>query len=217
MKFEKTFLKEVFQIGFPMIFAELSTILTIMAEVYLSNSLGVVGSSSYGIVSKLQSVFFIIGSSIKTLMTVVIGQFIGKKAFNELGRVMRNGLKLVAIPTALIAIFLIGCSRWFCMIFTRNEEVIQTSLNFLSIVGIAFVLIPLCQMMLGFVLGTGNTRFSFITLSSASILELILMFGIQFGYQKTLLAMGVSILAWYIMCILCCTIYYFLGNWKKDE
>lgn len=152
MKFEKDFIKEAFQIGFPMIFAELSTVFTIVIEVYTSNSLGIVGSCAYGIVSKLQSVFYILGSSVKTLMTVVIGQFIGKKAFDQLGRVMKNGVKVIITPTLLIAIFLIFCSRWYCSLFSKSEEVIETAIYFLSVVGIAFVLIPLCQMMLGFVL-----------------------------------------------------------------
>ena len=215
IKLKKEFLKEVFKIGFPMLFAELSTIFTIMVEVYVSNSLGVVGSSSYGIVSKLQSFFYIIGTSIKSMITIVVAQFIGKMALESLRTVMRNGLKIILVPTILIALFLIIGSRWFCSIFTDSEEVINMAIDYLSIVGIAFVSIPLSQLMMGFVLGVGNTRFAFVTLAIASIAEIIILLGIEYYCNEPLLALGVSILAWYIADIVCCSGYYFSNKWKK--
>lgn len=214
MRLKKDFLKETFKLGFPMLFAELSTIFTIMAEVYVSNSLGVVGSSSYGIVSKLQSFFYIIGSSIKSMITVVVAQFVGKHALEALSKVMKNGVKIIVIPTVLIALFLLFGSKWFCGIFTTNEEVINMAIDYLKIVGIAFVLIPLSQLMMGFVLGIGNTRFAFITLSIASVVEIVILVVIQSYYNLPLVALGVSILAWYIVDILFCVCYYFS---KKSE
>ena len=216
MKLKKDFLKEFFKLSFPMAFAELSTILTIMVEVYITNLLGVVGSSAYGIVSKLQSAFYVLGESIKSMMTVVVAQFIGKGFLNQLGKVMKNGFKIVLAPTIFIAIFLIFCSRWFCGVFTTNEEVIGTAISFLSVAGIAFVLIPLCQMMMGFVLGTGNTRFAFITLFAASMAEIVILFGVQYNYNIPLFALGVSIIAWYIVSIVLCMVYYFSKKWKKE-
>ena len=209
MKITIAFLKETFKLAIPMMFAELSTILTIMVEVYISNSLGVVGSSAYGIVSKLQSFFYVVGASIKSMMTVVIAQFIGKKALAQISMVMKNGLKIIIIPTFLIAVFLIFCSKWFCSIFTVNKQVIDTSINYLKIIGIAFVLIPLCQMLMGFILGTGNTKFSFITFFVASIVEIVILFGIQYNFNKPLLALGISIIAWYITDIIFGICYYF--------
>lgn len=217
IKLKKDFLKEIFKLFFPMMFAEISTIFTIMIEVYISNSLGIVGSSAYGIVSKLQSFFYILGESIKSMMTVVIAQFIGKSALNQLSKVMKNGLKIISIPTIFIAIFLIFCSKWFCSIFTINEEVIEMAINYLSIVGIAFVLIPLCQLMMGFVLGTGNTKYSFKTLFIASMTEIIILLGIQYKYNKQLVALGISVLAWYIMNGTLCIYYYFSKKWRKEN
>lgn len=215
MKLKKEFLREVLKLGIPVMFAELSTILTIMMEVYISNALGVVGSSAYGIVSKLQSFFYVLGESIKTMMTVVVAQFIGKNDFNDMTKVMKNGLKIIGVTTILIAMFLIFCSRWFCSIFTMSEEVIESAIIYLRVVGIAFVLIPLCQMMLGFVLGTGNTRFSFITLFIASIAEIIILLVIQGNYMP-LIALGISIIAWYIITNVMCIGYYFSNKWKKE-
>lgn len=216
MKLKKNFLKEVGIIGFPMMFAELSTIFTIILEVYLSNSLGVIGSSAYGIVSKLQSFLYTLGTSIKSMMTVIVAQFIGKGAFDQLNKVMKNGVKIIIVPTVIIAIFLVFCSRWFCSIFTTNEQVIEMSIEYLSIVGIAFVLIPICLLLMGFVLGTGNTKYSFITLFIASVVEFVVVLLIQCNYNKPLLALGVSILAWYVTDMIFCTVYYFSKKWRKE-
>lgn len=217
MKLTKSFLKELVKIAFPMIFAELSTILTIMIEVYISNSLGVVGSSSYGIVSKLQTVFYVLGGSVKSLITVVVAQFIGKKAFDQMNTVMKNGLKIIAVPTIIIVVFLIFFSRWFCTIFTNSQEVIQTAISYLNIIGFAFTLIPLCQMLIGFVMGTGNTKFVFVALFLSSLSEIIVLFTIQNKYNAPFVALGISILVWYIINIILCTGYYFSNKWKKDN
>ena len=198
-----------------MMFAELSTIFTILLEVYVSNSLGVIGSSAYGIVSKLQSFLYTLGISIQSMITVVSAQFIGKKAFNELGRVIKNGLKIISIPTILIVIFVIFASRWFCTIFTENEKVIEMAISYLSIVGVAFVLIPLCQLLMGFILGTGNTKFSFITFFIASVVEVILLLWINNTYGKPLFALGLSISAWYVTDIIFGIIYYCMYRYKN--
>lgn len=217
IKLTKSFLKELFKIAFPMIFAELSTIFTIMIEVYISNSLGIVGSSSYGIVSKLQTVFYVLGGSVKSLITVVVAQFIGKKAFGQMNTVMKNGLKIIAVPTILIVVFLIFFSKWFCTIFTTSQEVIQTAISYLNIIGFAFTLIPLCQMLIGFVMGTGNTKFVFVSLFISSLSEIIVLFAIQNKYNAPFVALGISILVWYIINIILCTGYYFSNKWKKDN
>lgn len=217
INFNKAFISEASKIGFPMMIEELSTIFTIMVEVYVSNSLGVVGGSSYGIVSKLQQVIWIIGGTVCTLLTVVVGQFIGKRDFDNLSKVLINGLKLIFIPTTLIALFIIFGSTWFCTIFTNNSEVIQTAISYLSIVGIAFTLVPLCQLLYGFILGTGKTKYTFAYCALASIAEIVIVLYIYNQYNKPLEAMGLGILAWYIILIALCTIFYFSKKWKPNE
>lgn len=217
IKFEKDFINETVKIGVPMMIEELSTIFTIMTEVYVSNSLGVVGGSSYGIVSKLQQVIWIIGGTVCTLLTVVVGQFIGKKDFENLPNVMKNGLKLIALPTLAIALFIIFGAEWFCTIFTNSKDVIDTAINYLHIVGIAFTLVPLCQLLYGFILGTGKTKYTFAYCGFASIMEIVIVLYIYNVYNKPLEAMGLGILAWYVILIALCAFYYFKKKWKTEE
>jgi putative MATE family efflux protein len=217
MKFNKKLLKEVAKLAFPQALAELSTIFTIILEVYVSNSLGVVGSSAYGIVSKLQSFLYSLGSSIKSMMTVVVAQFIGKKAYNELSKVMKNGLKIIVLPTTVIVLFLVFCSKWYCSIFTTSEEVLEMAMSYLRIVVFAFALIPLCLLLIGFVLGTGNTKYFFITFFVASVIEFVILFIMQANGNPPLYSLGISILAWYVTDIIFCLGYYFLKPWKQEN
>lgn len=217
IKFEKDFLYRVINIGLPVVIQELSTIVTIMLEVNVSNSLGVIGSSAYGVVSKLQQIIWIIGGSVKTLLTVVVGQFVGKRLIDDLENVMKNALKIVFVPTVLIALFIIFGSKPFCLIFTDNPEVIEAAIKFLSVGGISFVLSPLCQVLFGFILGTGNTKYTFFTYLVSSVVEVVTILVLQRMYDAPLIILGIGILFWYITEIALCGIYYLSKRWKKIE
>lgn len=217
IKFEKEFVHKVLKIGIPVVIQELATIVTIMLEVNVSNSLGVIGSTAYGIVSKLQQVIWIIGGATKTLVTVVVGQFIGKGLTEELGKVMKNALKLISIPTLLIATFVVFFSKSFCAIFTDNSEVIEAAIKFLSIGGISFIISPLCQVLFGFILGTGNTKYTFFIYLVSSIVEVVTILVLQSMYDAPLIILGIGILLWYITEIILCGIYYLSKRWKKIE
>ena len=217
IKFEKDFIQKSLKIGIPVIIQELATIVTIMIEVNVSNSLGVIGSSAYGIVTKLQQVIWIIGGSVKTLLTVVVGQFIGKGRIQDLKIVMKESLKLIVVPTALIAFFIIFLSRPFCLIFTDNNEVVKAAIQFLSVVGISYILIPLSQNLFGFILGTGNTKYTFFTYVVASAVEVVTILVLQNIYNAPLIVLGIGIASWYITDIILCAIYYLSKHWKKIE
>lgn len=217
IKFEKDFIDKALKIGIPVIIQELVTIVTIMLEVAVSNSLGVKGSSAYGIVTKLQQVVWIIGSSVKTLLTVVVGQFIGKGRFQDLQIVMKESLKLIVVPTVLIAFFIIFLSRPFCLMFTENNEVIEVAIQFLSVVGISYILVPLFQTLFGFILGTGNTKYTFFTYFIGSAVEVITILVLKNSYDTPLIVLGIGIDLWYITCIILCAIYYLSKCWNKIE
>lgn len=133
MKLKKEFLLNSAKLGIPMAIQELSTIFTIMLEVNVSNSIGIVESTAYGIVSKLQSVIWVVGGTIRTVLTVIVGQFIGEEKYNDLNLVMKNAIKLIIAPTIIILIFLIICSKPFCEVFSQNEDVLKEAMTFLNV------------------------------------------------------------------------------------
>ena len=78
------------------------------------NSIGIVGSTAYGIVSKLQSVIWVVGGTIRTVLTVIVGQFIGEEK-SLIANVVEIVLivainKIFTIPMIAIAI---GITVWY--------------------------------------------------------------------------------------------------------
>lgn len=217
IKFEKEFLKQISILGIPMIVQQVATIFTIMLEVNIANSLGVIGGSTYGIVSKLQEFVWVLGNALNELLTVVVGQFIGKRAFHRIKDVMKNGMMLTTIPMIVIATFIIFFSEQFARIFTNSEEVIATAIGYMHFIGIGFSIAPLCQFLNGFVLGIGNTRYTFITAIIASAVEIITILSLRNYIDNPFTCLGIGISWWYAIEIIMFAIYYFSKCWWKKE
>lgn len=216
MKLKKEFLLNSAKLGIPMAIQELSTIFTIMLEVNVSNSIGIVGSTAYGIVSKLQSVIWVVGGTIRTVLTVIIGQFIGKEKYNDLNLVMKNAMKLIIAPTIIIFIFLLICAKPFCEIFSQNKDILTEAMTFLNVATFCFVLVPLCQAICGFILGIGNTRFSFIVSLIANVVEIALIVAINKIFTIPMIAIAIGITGWYVTYSIIGAIYYYSNKWKNS-
>lgn len=203
----------------PLILLTITNIVNIVLDpIFIKIGLGIVGAA---IASALAMIIELIICLIYINKKSELLKF--NKQFVKLTKSFLKELFKIACPmifaelsTILIAIFLIFFSRWFCTIFTTNEEVIQTAISYLNIIGFAFILIPLCQMLIGFVMGTGNTRYVFVCLFISSISETIVLFAIQNKYNAPFIALGVSILVWYIINIILCAFYYFSNKWKSS-
>jgi Na+-driven multidrug efflux pump len=181
------------------------------------NSIGIVGSTAYGIVSKLQSVIWVVGGTIRTVLTVIVGQFIGKEKYNDLNLVMKNAIKLIIAPTIIILIFLIICSKPFCEVFSQNEDVLKEAMTFLNVATFCFVLVPLCQAICGFILGIGNTRFSFIVSLIANVVEIVLIVAINKIFTIPMIAIAIGITVWYVTYSIIGSIYYYSNKWKERQ
>lgn len=55
---------------------------------------------------------------------------------------MKQGMKIVAIPTILIVLIVFVFPRQFCKIFVSSEDIIATAIMYLSVVGISHILLP---------------------------------------------------------------------------
>ena len=217
IKFEKDFLKRVSALGIPMMVQQVTTIFTIMLEVNISNTMGIVGGSAYGIVSKFQEVVWVLANAINEMITVVVGQFVGKNEFNKMKDVMKNGVKLVIVPIIVVGLFVIFCSELFAKIFTDSGEVILVSAHYMHIVGIGYTVAPLCQLLYGFVLGNGNTRYTFAASIIASAVEIMLILILNNRVSNSFTALGIGITMWYVTEIIMFAGYYFSKRWWKTE
>lgn len=216
LKFTKEYVKPFLKTGLPVIIEEWFIAGVILLEVNISNATGVIGSASYGVVSKLEQVVMVIGASFKTMATVTVGQFIGNKQVKESVKVMKQGLKIVSIPTILIILIVFVFPRQFCKIFVSSEDVISTAIMYLSVVGISHILLPTRQLLQGFILGTGHTKFVLFTSTLASIVEIITIVVLRNTNIDNLVVLGIGILLFVITKIILETIYFFSNKWQQE-
>lgn len=216
LKFTKEYIKPFLKTGLPVIIEEWFIAGVILLEVNISNATGVIGSASYGVVSKLEQVVMVIGASFKTMATVTVGQFIGNKQVKEAVKVMKQGLKIVSIPTILIILIVFVFPRQFCKIFVSSEDVIATATMYLSVVGISHILLPTRQLLQGFILGTGHTKFVLFTSTLASMVEVITILILRNTNIGNLVALGIGILLFVITKIILETIYFFSNKWQQE-
>lgn len=216
LKLNKEYINQLLKIGIPVIIEEWIISSVILVEVNISNATGVIGSASYGVVSKLEQVTMVIGGSFKTMASVTVGQFIGNRKIKEAQNVMKQGMKLVLIPTFLIILIVYIFPREFCKIFVSSEEVIQMSMLYLSVVGISHILLPTRQLLHGFIVGTGHTKFALVSSILASIVEVITIVILTKIGINNLVTLGLGILLWVLTKMISNAIYYFSNMWQKE-
>jgi len=216
LKLNKEYIKQFFKIGLPIIIEEWFIAAIIMLEVNISNEIGVIGSASYGAVSKLEQVIMVIGASFKTMATVTVGQFIGNKQIKESTKVMKQGLKLVLLPMILMMLVVFVFPRQFCNIFLSSEDAIIMAISYLSIVGISYILMPARQLLYGFIVGTGHTKVVLFSAIVASIVEVSTILVLKNKNIGVLVILGIAILCYVLVEILLNLIYYFSKKWQKQ-
>lgn len=216
LKFNKEYIKQFLKTGIPVIVEEWFIAGVISLEVNISNATGVIGSASYGVVSKLEQVIMVIGASFKTMATVTVGQFIGNKQVEESINVMKQGLKLVLVPTILIILVVFVFPRQFCKIFVSSEDVISMAIMYLSVVGISHILLPTRQLLHGFIVGTGHTKFVLFSATLASVVEVTTILILKNTNLENLVVLGIGILLWVLTEMILNAIYYFSKKWQVE-
>ena len=216
LKLNKEYIKQFLKTGLPVIVEEWFIAGVILLEVNISNATGVIGSASYGVVSKLEQVIMVIGASFKTMATVTVGQFIGDKKIKESINVMKQGLKLVLVPTFLIILVVFVFPRQFCQIFVSSEDVISMAIMYLSVVGISHILLPTRQLLHGFIVGTGHTKFVLFSATLASVVEVTTILILRRTDLENLVVLGIGILLWVLTEMILNAIYFFSNKWKQE-
>ena len=215
-KLDKYYLKELVKIGFPIIAEQWFISGVIMLEVYISNISGIIGSAAYGVVSKLEQVIMVVGASFKSIATVTVGQFIGNGKIKESIKVLKDGFKLIILPTLIIITIVFIFPKQFCGIFVNSEEVIKMAIVYLSVVGFSHLLLPARQLINGFIVGTGHTLFTFCSALLASVFEVIVIFILKDKGIESLVILGFGILTWVVTEMTTNIIYIFTKKWQKE-
>lgn len=215
-KFDKEIFIKFLKVSIPIILQEWFIGIVLLFEVKVSNETGVEGSASYGVVGKLEQIVWIVGTAFKTMITVAVGQFVGKKNFDETKEVVTNGLKFAIFPMVIVGVLVYVFPHQLCRIFIKNEIIINSAIRFLRIMGIPFIVVPFRSMARGFIGGTGHTKILLISSITAGIVELSLMFILKIFVSDNLVVLGCAIIGYMLFETSINVIYYFSNKWKKS-
>ncbi len=216
LKINKGTLIRVLQIGIPIMLEQCIIALVISLETSISNQAGVVGNAAYGIVVKWEQIFLVISQSLQTVVTILVGQYIGKRELNQIHIILKNGIKLSIFPIGLIILITFGIPDFFCGIFINNANVIQVAVQYLSIAGFAYMLMPIRMMLNGFIIGTAHTRYLLFSSVVSSMLEITVMYILLHSDNiESMLVLAFSVLVYVIIDTVLSSVFYFSGVWKK--
>ena len=216
IKIKKEYVTEILKVAFPVALQEFIFSLVYFIELDLVNQMGVIGTAAYGVVEKIATIIYIIGTSFQTLMTVTIGQFIGDNKIDSTKEVIKNALKLAIIPFILSAIALYVFPRESCRIFVSSTEVIDAAMKYMSIISIIILLIPIRGILTGFIIGTGHTKFVVFSMLCAQGTEILVLYILRNSSIDILTKAGIAVTAFWIVKMMLELIYCFSGRWKKN-
>ena len=215
-KFDKEIFIKFLKVSIPIILQEWFIGIVLLFEVKVSNETGVEGSASYGVVGKLEQIVWIVGTAFKTMVTVAVGQFVGKKKFDETKEIVTNGLKLAIVPMVIIAVLVYVFPHQLCRIFIKNESIINSAIRFLRIMGIPFICVTFRSMVRGFIGGTGHTKILLFSSITAGIIELSLMFILKRFGMDNLILLGFAIIGYMTVETSMNVVYILSNKWKKS-
>ena len=215
-KLDKKILTQFLKTGIPIMIENCFLAGMHLLEVNVSNSTGVISNAGYGVAGKVEQMISIMSASITTMATVTVGQFIGIKRVKESINVMEQGLKISVIPTVLIFIVGFVLPRHICRIFVSSEEVISMAIIYLSAVRIAYIILPAKELLHGFIIGTGHTKFVLFSVGVSSIVEVVTILILKNTTVNNLTALGTGVLLWVITGLILDIIYFFSNRWQKD-
>lgn len=217
LKINKFYLEKVLYIGIPIMIEQCIIALVITLETSISNKSGVVGSAAYGVVAKWEQIFLVVSQSLQTVITILVGQYIGKKEIEKVKLIMLEGIKLAVIPIAFIMLIVFGVPNFFCGIFVNNDNVVQMAIRYLGIAGFAYTLMPIRMMLNGFIIGTAHTRYLLFSSIVASILEIVMMYTLLNMYQvESMISLAYAVLTYVLTDTLLSFLFYFSGRWRKN-
>lgn len=216
LKFNKDNIKSIFKTGYPLVFQEWFVAIIILFEVNLSNNLEIIGSASYGIIIKLEQVLWIIAKSFNTTASVMVGQFFGNKKIKETTKIFKEGLKLTILPIILTIFIVFIFPKQFCRIFVDSNEVIEMAANFLAIIGFSYVIKCPRQLLYGFILGTGHTKYVLFSSIIAGIGEISTILYLKNSTLDNLTILGIAVLVYVAIEVSLNLIYYISKKWQKE-
>lgn len=212
---DKVMIMKIFRIGIPTAFQSCLISIGGMSVQRLINSFGTSVMAAYAAAVKIDNIAIQVIVSMGTALSVFTGQNIGQKRFDRIRTGMHSTLLMTAIASITIAAIAFLFGRNLMMLFLgegSSNETIQIGAQYLSIMGVAYLICGVMQSYQNVIRGAGDVN----TCMVAGMTELAGRVIFAYVLASLIGVVGIWIatpLSWGCGCIVP-VVRYYSGKWK---
>lgn len=208
-------LKKSIQIGLP---AGIQNILFSVGTMVLHRLINSYGSSfmaGYIVVNRIDMVVFLPITSFASAMTTYVGQNIGAKRLDRVKLGVKSTMVLALAVTITMSIFSLIFGRYLLLVFTQNEEVIVTGIEFINRLMPFYFFLTLIFLFNAIFRGAGKAMFPLIT-SFVGLLIIRIPTAYIYDYFWGKYALFWCFATGWGVGAIMSIVYYFSKHWEKN-
>lgn len=214
IKFDREIFRQSIRIGLPNGLQQTFVALGGLALLGIVNKFGTDVIAGFSVASRLDAIATVPAMSFAAAISAFTGQNIGANKQDRIKNGLSSTLKMMTIVTFVTTMFIILAGRYLINLFTNDSRVIEFGAQYLTIVGLFYILFTLMFIYTGLMRGAGDSIVPmFITLASLWIIRIPFAWILSGKIGVT--GIWWSIPAGWFVGLILSYLYYKTGRWKK--
>lgn len=209
-------LRLMFKIGLPTMLNNICTSASFVFLIAIANTVDPAGGGAVGIVSKYNSFAILPAIGMSASVSAMVAQNFGAGDIARVKKTHRIGTLIALGFTGVIFIVTMLFPSQILRAFGGDEDFIVLSKDYMLVFALDYLLVPFQFCFNGLFIGTGHTRFAFISGMASSLIFRIpfcYLLGVTFGLGMKGIGAGAPIASLAATSI--SLIFYFSGKWKQ--
>ncbi len=164
----KSKLKLLLRIGIPTALQEAMTSISFLVLESIINKMGYIATAAAGVTDRVFSACVMPANSFAAATAAMVAQNTGAKKYHRSRKCLRTGLLIASAITAIFFILMAIIPEKMIGAFTKDREVVSAGVAYLAFYKYDTVLFTLAFCVIGYINGTGHTRYTMIVNLAAS-------------------------------------------------
>lgn len=218
LKLDKRELSVLIKLGVPQALRSASVLFSKLFVHSYINSFGVTVSAVTGVASKVDTIASLLGNSINTAGSAMVGQNIGAAKYDRVTRILGSAFIANSASYALMIVLILLFPQQVFGLFTSDAPVLTLCMEYVPVAVVSFISSCLRASMNTFTGGCGNYKFNFAVAIVDGIVArvgLSLLFGIAMGMGYYGFWMGNAVAG--ATPFVLGAIFYATGWWRKPS
>lgn len=216
IQFDKKILKLSLKIGIPSVLQQLFISIGFLTVQVLINSFGASAMAAYTVASKIDAFAEIPTINLGKALSNFVAQNIGANLHERVHKGYSASLIMGTGISITITIIIMLCPNYLIGLFTNDNDVINTGINYLRIVGLFYIVFSAMQITNGVLIGAGSSLIPmFSTIGSLCLIQvpIAIVLSHKIGINGIWIATPMGWIGGFAIRLL----YYFFGNWRNKS